>query len=773
MRTYLPYLIDESGKSLTTDGISVQPAVFPTELPETPDGWEDNSISFERNKEFRGLIRSYTTGLKFYRDGARIIREYFYKKSREAKLYFIWLKLDKTFGGQLKYRSWYKGQVSIPSVVDGAGGVQVNIEEGGFSRELQSNKTVVQEIKPTHSVVMDGMMLQFNFTYSTLEDEILHDNASPGGSGSKTTRELISFPFISSETGVAQLEATSQMREVITSLSTNINTFLVNPGTDPVTMDVKVSIPFTYFITRFSITGAINPHNVQVKLDIVDSTMTVKQNLFTKTYTDSSNTQSGNEAVSMDISLTINPGEKLYLLLTTVQTYGAAITLKFGEAYTKFSYNYTFKQTVIRGIPAVDLGDALCKAMSNGKSGMDAAELPNMETLVITSGDLLRGLPGVIKTTFSNYHSAMDAVNCVSFTIEDEKGLMQPRQAAFKNTEIADLGEVIECEVKPANEYVYDEIEVGYPTQDIEGVNGKLQFNNTVLYKTPDNTGKNKYDAKSPYYADPYAIELTRLNLEGKNSTDSKSDNDNFILDCELNGNSYNGELMFERVLLPFGGIYMNFLSIPAIGTGILQGMLIRVTGTADNDGVFNVGSIIETNGRTLMVVTEDVVNETIIADIDFSYYTLRRLPYQTITGIPANNNVFNLELSPKRILKRHYSWIRSGLYQMDREKIIWKSADRNSDVVTTDMQGNVIKEKEDILIGTMGERMFLPFTFSFDCRYSQSLLEVMDTGYFTFKDGGNEYRIYPESVKVNDNDMDVQEFSGISHFNNDMSKRV
>src|ERR1035437_5860581 len=167
-KQFLPFLTDDQGRSLTVENGVVVTRAIPNPLDNSPEGWEQNVVQFSRNGEFRGIIKSYTTSLKFFLDAAKILRDYFYKKGIEAVLFFIWLKQNTAFGAGMKHEGWYKGEVDFSTYKDEYDGVEVNITEGGFFKDLQANKALAQQIpfdQDTAFVYMNGLILQNTFNY--------------------------------------------------------------------------------------------------------------------------------------------------------------------------------------------------------------------------------------------------------------------------------------------------------------------------------------------------------------------------------------------------------------------------------------------------------------------------------------------------------------------------------------------------------------------------------------------------------------------------------
>jgi hypothetical protein len=96
-----------------------------------------------------------------------------------------------------------------------------------------------------------------------------------------------------------------------------------------------------------------------------------------------------------------------------------------------------------------------------------------------------------------------------------------------------DLGEVKNMKVSCATDLLVNNIKIGSPNQDYDDVNGKQEFNTTHEYSAPITRVQKELNLVSVYRKDCFGIELTRINLDGKTTTDDKGDNDVFMIHIE------------------------------------------------------------------------------------------------------------------------------------------------------------------------------------------------------------------------------------------------
>lgn len=121
-----------------------------------------------------------------------------------------------------------------------------------------------------------------------------------------------------------------------------------------------------------------------------------------------------------------------------------------------------------------------------------------------------------------------------------------------------------------------------------------------------------------------------------------------------------------------------------------------------------------------------NVETPTVYSDDDGPYYKLWRPAYTSVTGLANWETYFNLELSPKKNLLRWGRYFRSLFDKLDASYIEQTSADKNTDIVTV-LNGITVAEKEKIQVGSLGDKLFLPYYFTFTTETLVNSLELID----------------------------------------------
>lgn len=748
MKQFLPYLTNDQGKSLAVENGVVVTKALPDPLDQSPQGWDNNTVQFSRNNEFRGVIKSYTTALKFFLDGAKILRDAFYRKGIEAVLYFIWQKQNLSFGAGMKFEGWYKGEPDFSTFKDSYDGVEINITEGGFHRQLQANKSVPYEKDFTDeehvSLYHDGQDIDQVTRYAILPTI----EATPGLVGFDHIVKTVPAIILQKEGISGTIVTLEQDREEFPNeaayVDSSYNCLARNTsdsswsvrtaGTLSFTCETHVGTPQVSFYLKSS----ANPTGTYI---IQDQLITAGN-----TYT-----------FNFDITISLVAGARLFLIASFNLGTGEDAIIKYKDTSTfNISFTSRFAPTVFKCFRVFDVGNHLVKQISDNQCTLSSPLLENDENLLIASGDSIRNIPGAkVKTKFTDYHKSVDAVKCIGMQIINNNPVIKSRYDLFTDTTISDLGECRNFNLEPAIDQMYDTVQCGFPNQEnnnYDNINGKYEVNTTHIYKAPLSRVKNTYDAVSVYRADPSGIEALRINLEGKTTTDNKGDNDVFFIDAEKAYADYTGSIVITESPSKFT-IQITGLSVPA-------GARFRMT-SGINTGYYTVVSAAEVVGTTEMIVSENVSAESITTTLEWRHYKLRRLVYTSITGIPNGDSVFNFELRPEVIIQPHLRWIRSGLDHLDTKKLVFQTTDKNADLVTV-RNGVTLVKNADLYISQMGARVYLPYYLTAEFESPENLLALMaadSTGHFDFTMEGVALEGFPMDIKTSETYLETQEY--------------
>lgn len=153
------------------------------------------------------------------------------------------------------------------------------------------------------------------------------------------------------------------------------------------------------------------------------------------------------------------------------------------------------------------------------------------------------------------------------------------------------------------------------------------------------------------------------------------------------------------------------------------------------------------------------------------AYYELDRSLNASATGLLEPLTVFNLPLSPKRMIINNFSFLSSSLYLANNKILAYKSADRNNKVVS----GGIV-EKADVPISAMGDKFFLPLLMEGDFEAPDDLEVLLDAdplSIFSFPVDGTTYEGILSKVSVAPSSRKAQSYQFYSVPENDIKKLI
>jgi hypothetical protein len=743
--TWQYFILSEDGKSYNFD-TDIEVNDTPIPIKNTPDGWQDKLVNFGRNTKYFGIFRSFTIPLKFVTEGKKVLRSLCYNSGIEKVASLFITKLNNAW----TYDPYFTGEIDFSKFEDDFDFCTVNIMEGGLAKQLTAKEGTAYEIPVDGPGVipvrMPGIELQSTLNYVIPELSIA------------TAAHTVGVQYVSQEgTSIGVVTSSSPLQ------STN--------GFDPATNNDRFIIYNTEQVISFKIEMRIS-FGVSKTSTMTDTTYRVYFKKSTGAEINvipTTNIANGEYVFNINQTVTLAIGEKLFLIGQRNNTGFGSCIFQYHTSDVKITFRTSSLPTSIKTRPASDIFKQLISKMTDNKFVGESDLLDNRSDLVITCGDAIRSLPNaVIKTTFSDFHKSFYSILSASLGLDNDKAKMEEMAYFFDNSIlIAELGEIRDLKVTIAEDLIYNSVKVGYLDQKYDDVNGKDEFNSTQVYQLPITRIAKEWDLISPYRADSYGIEFTRANLTDKQTTDNEADNDVFVMQVE------EIKLIDDAFMdVEFGNNYMYLSTL--VPNQIVKGVKIRITGSSGNDGDHIVTDISQVLSQTLVNVNHSFVPGTGNVKVQFYGYVPKKGPYDSLTGV-INQDVFNVELSPKRCLLAHGNYLHSITDHLDTKSITFQSALKNAEMVAS-IGGVSVTEKADVSINTLPAKLFLPYYFTFDCQVPIDLVDLMaisSRGYFSFKWLGNTYKGFPIDISIKPADNDVQEFKLLACPDNDMSKLV
>lgn len=518
-RDFLYCLTDELGRSYTVNNGVVEPSSTPVPLLVTPDGWQDKSIKYARNLKSSALWRTFTTPLKFVKQGALIVRHFLYTKGTEAKIDLLIHRLDKRYAGGWVHRFFYKGELDLSQAEDSDTDITVNIMEGGLSKLLKANENTQYEIDidvpEAVTVKMDGLFLHEKQNF-----------VIPGGIPF-TGDHILYVSFVNKEgNAFGVVPFTVNGKSGTPNVETSPDYFLASTvesiGNATLAGSVKFSTsnhggPFSYtLIMRYS-SGLI------VQLATISGSATGQ------TYT-----------LPFIQNIDLLDGEEYFLYAVS-----AGSTINYEDSEFNVSFKSRYKTTYIKALRPAYVAQKLLDKITGGGYTFTSTYLTTVwENLLVISGDGIRAYDseGNLKLTFpapkikiswSDFFDSYNVPCNLCYGIGNGQLYVEQKAHAFQSTIQQAVGEVKDLVVSTAKDFQYNAVSIGYPNTDTEDVNGRDEFNVTQRYTSPITRVNKVFDLVSKIRASMYEIELTRINLDGRDTTDDNNDTRLFFLHVE------------------------------------------------------------------------------------------------------------------------------------------------------------------------------------------------------------------------------------------------
>jgi hypothetical protein len=526
LKDFLYFLVDGSGNSYRVNNGMVETSSTPTPLPVSPDGWQEKSIKYGRSAKYHGLFRSFTTPMKFVKEGAMILRDRLYKSGTESPLFMIIHRLDKAFSGEWKHNFFYKGELDLSKAEDTETYASCNIMEGDLVKLFKANEGTTYEIPinvPEVRVVkMDGLSLKSKTNYL-----ILRSFAAQ----SLFRKQIIPFQKTNAEGYFFNLILQDSIGDLI-DLAANEITSEDLTVSEKYLFEANAPISVTIQITGEVIANVPSGSGQAGQEWKMETSLgqLISMGTFAIPFTD--------QPASFSLSGTINlvKGERVFLYRSST-AYNNSGAWSYTDA-TAFSINTVdkYKGTFIKALPLSYVFQQLLNKITESTTYIFASNYLTAEwdNLLITGMDAVRGIDNPkMKVSFSKLYDSVNVPCNISLSLKDITVKIEEKKKAYGETVVSAIGEVKELVIKTAAEHQFNTLKIGYPNLKTEDVNGRDEFNVTQVYTSPVKKVIKDLNIISEVIASMYEIELTRINLNGKSTTNNDVDNDSCFLHVE------------------------------------------------------------------------------------------------------------------------------------------------------------------------------------------------------------------------------------------------
>ena len=535
-------IIDPSGAVYQIEnGIVVARANYKS-LSNTPLGWSDISLLWERSTDKYGLTRTFSLPLGFVIEGQSILTFLNWKKNFEQTIYLLinkktlYLDTDEFY---YWYKFFYKGELdfSTYNYDDENAKAQINVMEGGLSKLLNADWDTEYEIPCDQKIINnDGINLHKGIKLTIPAPTTDYPD------GIQVSNNVLSEFAVPTATVAIDGEASGVfLQDQIFDPVPNHFTYLANSTNyllkiqddfgRPVDINIKGTIKVKC-LTEL-------PTGAELELRFLKQDGIAFENGDPNPIGRILRTPTGNFTAGTDYSYdfdiigTMQPGDELFLIgyLFTVVSGAVEIKIQF-TAGTDFGISFATQKiaTDNYAIDLLTLYKRIGAKISGSEDDWTSDLLTSRPDILITSGDAVRGIDGaVIKTSMKKFFNSTNVILNCGIGIENEKCVLEEKAHFFQTNNPIYLGQVKQYKDRWAiDAYIFNTLKIGYPDVNLENVNGRFAFNTSYLYSSPIKRVVKQLTLLSDYGADPFEIEITRIT--GDTTTDSSRDNKNFFI---------------------------------------------------------------------------------------------------------------------------------------------------------------------------------------------------------------------------------------------------
>lgn len=566
----------------------------PTCLRNSPMGWWDTMIEFDRSDRYWGVSRKFSDTVKFVGDGAAIISELYHKyRAIEQLIQFVILKWNPDTD---VYELFYKGLLDLRTFAEDIEGVSVNTMEGGAVQMLKTYENKMFEfpvdgslkvLMPDGSIIrnikvkLDGMKVQDTFHYVIPEftagfpgDAILP--ASLVSNDGDNVGIIKGSPSYAQPTDPTYFQGLNYQLSSVSPLSMRI--------TGQVTVQSDSHMQNTVFrmYARSSLSAPRGTDGIDHAVGLVGYGNPATNPALQIWFPSNAPVVNGTTTFNFDVTFNVVANENPFILFFN-QSADHPIKI-LGGTYT-ITFSSQFPATTCWGIRAYDLWRLLMlnanklasSTIQQYNYGADSQLLQQYMGVVVTSGDAIRasGDPTylkyfnriqtnpanptfqffnfynsagpVIKTCIADFFDAFNPLigcslgNQILPGASQESIFLEEKEYVLDSSEITmTLSQVTDLKISTAEDLFFGVLKIGMPAQQYDEKAGKYESATTAQHAAPIRTEQKTLELICKYRFDPAGIEYTRSNMtkDAKSTTYNGSDSSVFLLSSDLNKSS-------------------------------------------------------------------------------------------------------------------------------------------------------------------------------------------------------------------------------------------
>lgn len=488
-------------------------------LKYAPEEWNDNVIKWDRDKKTNDILTKYVDNFTFVLEDADFLRQYFAAGKVFTKIRFIAEEYDSE---NFTYKQYYSGDIDFYSYEENRNTVKVSMMQIGYKVAFDANYDTNYEIE------IPASSDSINYDRLNLRNKIEYACAFPAA---ETTRniEVLDASISSENIYTKKIKTQSVVRS-----PKNSDNWIIT-----VTEKCKISFHISLHI--------LAPHQMHTAIKSIHVKIHTNDREIWHAEADNSDPNRGLRlSVDKTIESEFEKDEQIYFTIQCKSNDGGdGLDCRTDNEKTNIltiSYPSRGNAYSFQGRSPLQLLTRLIEKATDGKYNAISANIlttGEIANMLITSGNLIRNIKDAkINTSLKDFFETMRALFGLIYTfrmIDNRETLViQHINDAFNpNSELISANNICELKTSVANDYIYNRLKIGYKDQTYDEIDGKFEFNTTLEFAVNTDAKNNELKLISPYRADAYGIEFMIIAYERKETTDSPSDNDIFIIHAQ------------------------------------------------------------------------------------------------------------------------------------------------------------------------------------------------------------------------------------------------
>ena len=485
-------------------------------LDAAPKGWQDSTeVDFKRSETYYGSVKSLTVPLSFVLRGAFLLRREYFKYNVQAVAY---IQINKFNTSTWIYELAYYGKIDFSKAKDSDDFFIVNAIDADMSVKIKAFENTKFEFPMDVPDAIDVLITPIKLVESA---DLLFVASQTDQQPGYPALTVINNEVKSVNQSVKDA---GYKTELSPNFATDVDWFFTAQTTGVVNFKIDHLIGSVQNTTlasdRFRI--QLVKSNGTALADIIDITI-------------------GPGAQGFDIvaeySFTINEGERVFVYQRIDGALNSNTGFNYSEGTLSLSYDTVSPESTCKAFRPAYIFQQLVNKMNGGfYYPTQSFLLKEWEQLTITCGDAIRQLDGAkLKISFTDLFKSISGVTCAGHAVENGVATLEYRRSYYRASKSLSMLDSKDVEITSALDLMFNSITAGYKDQTYDEINGRDEVNSQQTYVIDTYAPVATLDITSTIRADAYGIEFLRINLDGKETTDSDSDNDPFFLFVEQN----------------------------------------------------------------------------------------------------------------------------------------------------------------------------------------------------------------------------------------------